>query len=607
MMTTMASHSHRQRVQPLARLLRDYFVSGRSLATSGVLIALVALSDLLGPWLVMKAIDTIVGQYHSGIASPDTAGAFRRVLAIAGVMVALMCVQYAAHFLLVRTQNHMMYQGAARLRSELYGRLQAQPLAFHTQRAVGNLLTSVVTDIQTLQDMSLELISKLPFDLCVLSGLLVVMFLVNAVLAAGVAAFLLVAFLVGLRLGRQGWQSQERAMDATAELTSRVQESLNGIRAIQSFGAAAQEHDGVAVLSGRQALQMQEAGQVRATVTPFFGLSEYAGILLVLVVGGWCALHGTLTAGGLVAFLAYMEMAADPIARIAEVLPKAQRGMVAASRIEMAMAETDMPDDAPGLVNPGSITGRIHIRDLGFAYPGGKQALHGITFTVEPHEKVAVIGTNAAGKSTLFDLLLKLQSPTQGRIDIDDIDLATLAPQAWCNLVGVVPQDIVLLNRTIADNIALGAADRGDVQQAALQAGVHEDILRLPKGYDTLPGERGVCLSGGQRQRIAIARAFLRNPRILLLDEPTAALDLQSEAALLTPLAALCRERTSFIVSHRTAVLEQVDKVLLLTEGRQLAFDSPQSVWRDFPQYRLLFPAAWATQGQTAQPAIGRA
>lgn len=604
-MTTDATISAWQRAQPLLRLLRDYFLSRRLVAISCAFIGLVAATDLLGPWLVMKAIDTIVGQYHAGTAGPDAA-AFSRVLGVAGVMVALICVQYVSHSLLVRTQNRMMYQGAARLRSELYGRLQAQPLAFHTQRRVGNLLTSLVTDIQVVQDMSLELISRVPFDLCVLSGLLLVMFLVNAVLALGVAGFLLGALLVGVRLGRQGWHSQERAMDATAAFTSRVQESLSGIRTIQSFGAASQEHEGVAELSGQQALEMQEAGQVHATVTPFFGLSEYAGILLVLVVGGWCALHGTLTAGGLVAFLAYMEMAAEPIARIAELLPKAQKAMVAARRVGTSLAETAAPAASTPTVSPASITGEVRIHDLGFAYPGGKLALHGVNVTVMPGEKVAVIGANAAGKSTLFDLLLKLQSPTQGTIEVDGIDLRNIVSQAWCSLVGVVPQDIVLLNRTIAENIALGAADLSDVQQAARQAGVHDAILRLPKGYDTLPGERGVCLSGGQRQRIAIARVFLRNPRILLLDEPTAALDLRSEAALLPPLATMCRGRTTFIVSHRTAVLEEVDKVLLLADGRQLAFDTPRNVWRDFPQYRLLFPPAWEAARHSVEPVAGR-
>ncbi|MGA1979710.1 MAG: ABC transporter ATP-binding protein [Sedimentisphaerales bacterium] len=582
-----------QSMRPLLSLLCRYFFSRSQLALSFVLVLFLAATDLVCPWLVMQAIDIIVKPYEHNLGTV----AFYEILWVAGALVVIVLVQYAARYLLVRIQNRLMYQGGAKLRAELYGRLQAQTLAFYARRQMGNLITNLVTDVQMLQDMTLELASDIPFDACILGGLLVAMFIINKTLALPVLIFLMIVFVLAVRIGRGGWKNQERAMNAVAAFTSRVQESLGGMRAIQSFGAAAQEQASVEAMANNHAQELQEAGEVRATVTPFFGLSEYTGILIVLIIGGWCALHGTLTAGGFVAFLAYMEMAADPISRIAELLPKALKAAVAAQRVEHLLAETQL-SDTPTVATSRNIAGEIRIKGLSFTYLGEKEALRDLNFVVKPGERVAVVGPNGSGKSTLFDILLKLSAPTQGKIEVDGIDLRGISKEEWCQIVGVVPQDVLLLNRTIAENIALGSARLGDVQQAARLAGVYETIMRLPRGYDTLPGERGACLSGGERQRIAIARVFLRDPRIILLDEPTAALDLLSEAQILHPLCTLCTGRTTFIVSHRAALLEQVDKVLLLSEGRQVAFDTPANIWRDWVQYRALFPPSWNGQDE---------
>ena len=579
-------------MRPLLSLLRRYFYSRPQLALSLVLVLFLAVTDLFCPWLVMQAIDIIVGPYEH---NPETGGihaAFYEILWVAGALVVIVLVQYATHYLLAQIQNRLMYQGGAKLRTELYSRLQAQAIVFYARRKLGNLITNLVTDVQMLQDMTLELASDIPFDACILGGLLVAMFIINRTLALPVFIFLTIVFVLAVKIGRGGWQNQERAMNAAAAFTSQVQESLGGMRVIQSFGAASQEQAGIEAMANNHARELQEAGEVRATVTPFFGLSEYTGILIVLIIGGWCALHGTLTAGGFVAFLAYMEMAADPISRIAELFPKALKAAVAAQRVERLLAETHLPD-TPTVATPRNIAGEIRIKGLSFTYPGEKEALHDLNFSVEPGERVAVVGPNGSGKSTLFDILLKLSAPTEGTIEVDGIDLRSISKEEWCRVAGVVPQDVLLLNRTIAENIALGSAKLGDVQQAARLAGVYESIMRLPRGYDTMPGERGVCLSGGERQRIAIARVFLRDPRIILLDEPTAALDLLSEAQILHPLCTLCTGRTTFIVSHRAALLERVDKVLLLSEGRQVAFDTPGNIWRDWVQYRALFPPSW--------------
>ncbi len=307
-------------------------------------------------------------------------------------------------------------------------------------------------------------------------------------------------------------------------------------------------------------------------------------------------LHGHLTAGGLIAILAYMEMAADPMVRGAQMLPKMQQAGASAERLAELLREISPVAEPPDALDLKTISGAVRVSGVGFKYPkNDREALSGVTFSVAPGERIAVIGPNGAGKSTLLDLLKKIQVPTSGKIDVDGRDLVKIKKACWHRNVGIVLQDTQLLNRSIADNIALGAPKRDKAREhaAAAAAGVDKIVANFPKGLDALPGERGASLSGGERQRITIARLFLSDPRIVLLDEPTSALDLSAESELVPALEKLCEGRTTFIVSHRKAMLKSIDKVLLIAGGKQLAFGTPGEVWQNFPQYRELFQAEW--------------
>jgi ABC-type multidrug transport system fused ATPase/permease subunit len=288
-------------------------------------------------------------------------------------------------------------------------------------------------------------------------------------------------------------------------------------------------------------------------------------------------------------------LSADPVSRFSRVVPRLQTATVAAARLHDLLAETRETRDRPDALVPKELSGALSVADLQFSYPAASlPALSGLDFTVAPGEKVAVVGRNASGKSTLLDVLLRIQEPERGSVLADGMDTRDIRLAAWRAFMGVVPQEILLLNRSVAENIALGSTHSPEqVRAAAIAAGLEQFIKGLPQGYDTVVGERGVFLSGGERQRIAIARLFLRAPRFVLLDEPTSALDVAYESNLLPALRRLCAGRTTFIVSHRLTVLSDVDKVLLLDSGRQLAFDTPAHIWRDFPAYRDLFPDGW--------------
>jgi len=344
--------------------------------------------------------------------------------------------------------------------------------------------------------------------------------------------------------------------------------------------------------------QVQESGsRVQSAVSPFFGLTEYAGLVVVLVVGGWFTLHGTLTIGAMVAFLAYMEILAEPLTRLGATIPALQTSAAAVDRISGVLNQQE-PELAAGTSDALSyavLHGAVQLQDVSFSYTrGGSDSLHGISFCIQPGSRIALIGRNGAGKSTLLELLLKLHTPTSGTISVGGQDLQQLDTRAWRTHVGVMPQEVVVLNRSIAANISLGLGGEVDVRTAARRAGLEDAILALPQQYHTVIGERGVLLSGGMRQRLAIARLLARNPGILLLDEPTSALDLEAEAELLPVINNLCQGRTTIIISHRVALLTDVDSVLLLDAGRLVAHKTPGQAWEAHPDFHDLFPPAWS-------------
>jgi subfamily B ATP-binding cassette protein MsbA len=581
----------RPRLRPLLRIAKEFYLSPRVLAVSLGLILLMVAADVTMPWMAKIAIDMITE--GKGGAAVDAV--YRQVVWVCGAIIVVALAQYLTSMVLNRLYTRVVYRGSAQLRERLYARLQAQSLNFLAQRQIGEILTHLITDIQNVQDSTLDLMLELPFDLCILLGLMVAMFILNPTLALIVLLFLVGSVLFIYGVGRHGWKAQSSAMQGTADLTARLQEGFSAARTIAAFDAAQGEEKRVQEASQRYAFHMEKTGKVRAVITPFLSFAEYAGVVTVLAVGGWEMLHGSLTAGGLVAFMAYMQLSADPVSRFSRVVPRLQNATVAAARLHDLLAETRETRDRPNAQAPAELSGTLSVAELHFSYPAApRPALSGLDFAVAAGEKVAVVGRNASGKSTLLDILLRIQEPDRGSVLVDGIDTRDIRLATWRAFMGVVPQEILLLNRSVAENIALGSSHSPEqVRAAAIAAGLEKFIRGLPQGYDTMVGERGVFLSGGERQRIAVTRLFLRAPRFILLDEPTSALDVAYENDLLPALQRLCAGRTTFIVSHRLAVLSDVDKVLLLDCGRQLAFDTPARVWRDFPAYHDLFPDCW--------------
>jgi ATP-binding cassette subfamily B protein len=353
-------------------------------------------------------------------------------------------------------------------------------------------------------------------------------------------------------------------------LWSGYAEVLQGMGTVRAFAKERDEEHRLLRRIRWAFASIQRGVHIDARVTVAAGLAELTARVVVLCLGGFLVVKGELTVGSLLAFLGYVGGVFAPVQQIVDMHPTLRKASVAiASVFQILDADEECPD-VPGALPCPPIRGEIRFERVSFEYRSGRQALQEFDVTVAPGETVALVGPSGSGKSTVLQMLQRVHNPTSGRILIDGRDLRDLQVATVRRQYGVVPQDVVLFNDSVAANISYGrpTATRAEVIDAACAANAHGFIMALAKGYDTRVGEGGRSLSGGQRQRIAIARAFLVNPAVLLLDEATAALDSESERAVQEALRSLRQGRTAFIVAHRLNTVREADRILVVDEGR---------------------------------------
>ena len=373
-------------------------------------------------------------------------------------------------------------------------------------------------------------------------------------------------------------------------LWSRYTETLNGMGTVRAFAMERVEERRLLRRMKWAFASIQRAVHIDARVTMATGLCELAARVVVLTLGGFLVVRGELTVGALLAFLGYVGGVFGPVQQIVDLYPGMRKACVALESVfEVLDAEEEAPDVSRARPCP-PLEGWVRFENVGFAYQAGRQALDGFDVTVRAGETVALVGPSGSGKSTVLKLLQRVHNPGAGRVTVDGHDLRELAIASVRQQFGVVPQDVVLFNDSVAANIAYGrpTAPRGEIIAAAMAANAHEFIMRLPSGYDTRIGEGGRSLSGGQRQRLAIARAFLVNPRILLFDEATAALDAESEHAVQEALRAFRRGRTTFVIAHRLNTVRDADRILVMSEGRIIGDGTHDALLASCPAYARL-------------------
>ncbi len=494
----------------------------------------------------------------------------RIALGLMGLVAVQACLNYAQAYLLAATGE----RAVAGLRRDLFGHLLDQPPGFFADRRTGELTSRLTTDIGLLQGTVSHQIAEFSRQLLSLVGAIVLLFLTQPRLTLTALAVVPIAVVTAFILGRRLRRMSTGVQDRVAESTAVAEEAFSQIRTVQSFVQEGAERARFA----DRVRAVVDAALVRAKVRGiFFGALTFAGFAAAVVVlwqGGVLVTEGKLTAGKLFTFLIYTLTIAGSVGSLATFFSNYQESVGAAERVfQLLERPSPISDPAAPAELPTPVEGRITYEGVGFRY-GQDHAqapvLDQITLRLAPGEIVALVGPSGAGKTTLVSLLPRFWDVTEGRILLDGRDIRSLRLADLRRVIGLVPQEPALFSGTIRENIAYARPDAGieAIVAAARAAHAAEFVDRLPLGYDTVVGERGVKLSGGQRQRIAIARAILKDPRVLILDEATSSLDTESERLIEDALEKLLVGRTTLIIAHRLSTVRRADRLVVLNHGR---------------------------------------
>lgn len=458
----------------------------------------------------------------------------------------------------------------ADLRTALFSHLLSLSPAFFQSRRTGELTSRLTSDVTTVQGAVSQTLAHFTSQAVSLIGGIVVLLFINAQLTLFLLGVVPLVLVVALVFGRFLRRISTRFQDSVAAANANAEEALGGIRVVKSFVAERFEAERYSSLIAQSFALARRRALGRALFIPGVGLLVFSGIAFVLWYGSRQVLAGALQPGDLVAFLILTITIGAAVGTLSGLYSELQQAVGASRRIfELLDERTDLPEPEQP-VELGRIEGEVRFDGVDFAYADGEPVLHDIDLLTRPGEVVALVGPSGAGKTSLVMLVPRFFDPLAGRVTLDGHDLRSLSSAELRANVGVVFQETVLFSGTIRDNIRYGSFDATDeeIVAAARAANALEFIERLDDGLDALVGERGLTLSGGQRQRIAIARAVLRDPRILILDEATSALDSESEALVQAALDRLMKGRTTFVIAHRLSTVHNADRIVVLDQGR---------------------------------------
>jgi subfamily B ATP-binding cassette protein MsbA len=532
--------------------------------------------SLAAPWPLKIVIDTVIGNRRQPewinwlltmLGGAAHKGHIAVAAAIATVLIAV--VTGAAMYAVSYFTESLSQSIGNDLRMRLYSHLQELSLAYYDTTRVGTILSTLTSDVQTIQSFASTATLNIVTNTLTVVGMIVVMLLCRwdfTLIAVAVTPLL---FLFVLRVNKAVRTAVREVRTHQSDLTAILQEGLQSIQVVQAFGREDHQAAQVRAASMNTVMAWLNARRVSSLLSPIVGMAIALCTGLVLWRGSLLILAGTMTVGALTVFLAYLAKFFQPIRDLAQMTNTIAQVSVAFERV-VALMDTDkvIPETATP-TDPSQLRGEIIFNHVAFGYDPELPVLRDISVTIKPGEMVGIVGATGCGKSTIASLIPRFRDPDAGGITIDGVDVRDYALRKLRAQIGFVLQDTVLLRGTVRDNIGFGRPDatEDEIVEAAKLANAHEFITRMPNGYDSVVGDRGMTLSGGQRQRIGIARALIRDNPILILDEPTAALDAESEHLVVEALERLVAGRTVIAIAHRLSTLRNADKIIVVEDG----------------------------------------
>lgn len=590
-MATKKKHSRFRQV-----LLAHLAAVRGSLFVAALCTVVLAAVDLVKPWPLKIIFDNILLEkplpdylsFLRGVVESDKTLA---VIIISSSIILFSLFKSFSGYFQLSTTSRVAYKLAHSLRRELFLHLQSLSMSFHNRSRRGELLTKVTNDTNDLREVFTDFGLTFISEMLSLVGMFAIMLALNWKLSLVVLATFPALLFITFYRYRTIRDSAKRQRKAEGKIASRVGEVLNSIVVVQAFARESYEGERFDAQSRRTVDESIRTARLEAAAARAIDIVSAIGLWAVILFGSLEALKGRMTPGNVYIFASYMNSLYGPIRNLAKISAKFSKTAASAERIAEVLDIEPEIKDHPDAIEAADLKGEIVFDKASFAYQDGKQVLKDVSFKIAAGQCVALLGPSGSGKSTISALISRFYDPTSGDILIDGLNIKNYKRESLRSEIGIVLQDSILFGASIKENIAYGKlnASPEEIVAAAKKANAHEFITELESGYDTIVGERGCTLSGGQRQRIAIARTFIRDVPILILDEPMTGLDVESEMAVKDALHRLMANKTCLLITHDLQSALEADRVLILEDGQIVEQGSPRDLLIASQRYRDLY------------------
>ncbi|MCL2014397.1 MAG: ABC transporter ATP-binding protein/permease [Oscillospiraceae bacterium] len=529
----------------------------------------------------------ITGIVEQGVTSSGMYDILRLTL----IILILYIVRVVFRFLSSYIPHKAAWNLVKDMRMRVYNHIQGFSMSFFHDKQTGDLMSRVVNDTATFELLYAHIMPETVTNMVTLTGVTIILFSMNAKLALMTCIPIPLILAAAWFLMKKVRGNFRKMQENLAELNSQLQDNLSGIQEIQAFCQHEKESDRVNKRAESFTVHMLKALKLSAIFHPSVEWLTSMGTVIVVGYGGFLAYTEGLSAESIVAFLLYLALFYAPITGLSQLLENAQHAFAGIERVLQILDVHSEVKNKPDARELPDIEGKIEFKNVSFSYTDDVRVLDDVSFEVLPGQMVALVGPTGVGKTTLTQLAARFYDPTEGSIFIDGHDLRDVTQNSLRSQISIVLQDTFLFNGTIEENIAYAkpGASPEQIEHSARSAGIYEDILEMPKGFQTEIGERGVKLSGGQKQRLAIARAIIRNAPVLILDEATASVDTQTEAKIQTAIQNLSGSRTVIAIAHRLSTIKHADVILVLDEGRVVQRGSHDELVKQDGMYKKLW------------------